>query len=186
MGKKDGCCYLLFFCFFLKKKCKFLLLHQIQCCSCFGVKFASRAHLVSAWEYFPPLNEKKILSSVVTGEGGAGAECPQRLLTSAPQKLLTRKFLLNILGKKGKGVKIEKENCKREGGKLEMEEVKVIKRGEVFFFFCLSLLKFMLSLPKWEFSNGKKHFKPGKKSGKITLPPPQKNMPVMPLILSRV
>ena len=43
--------------------------------------------------------------------------------------------------------------------------------------------KFVLGLPKWEFSTGKKHFMPGTKSGKMTLPP-QKNMPVTPLIPS--
>ena len=91
-----------------------------------------------------------------------------------------------------KGVKIEKKRrkiVKREGGKLEMEVGKVIKRGEelflfIFFFFAFHFWKrrkFVLDLPKREFSTGKKHFTSGKKSGKMTLPP-QKNMPVTPLV----
>ena len=54
-----------------------------------------------------------------------------------------------------------------------------------FFFFAFHFWKrrkFVLGLPKWEFCTGKKHFTPGKKSGKITLPP-QKNMPVTPLVM---
>ena len=62
-----------------------------------------------------------VLSGVTGGWGGAqGEECPQ------PRRVLTGKFVLNYRGKrgkdkKGKGVKFEKENCKREGGKLKME-----------------------------------------------------------------
>ena len=88
-------------------------------------------------------------------------------------------------GEKGKGVKIEKknrrkENYKREGGKLEMEVGKVIKSGEDFFFFFFFFLfafhfwkrrKCVLGLPKWEFSTGKKHFTPWKKLGKMTFSP---------------
>ena len=87
----------------------------------------------------------------------------------------------------------KKENCKREGGKLEMEVGKVIKKrwGLLFFLFLFPFSffsfafhfwkqqKFVLGLPKWEFSTGKKHFMLGKKSGKMKLPP-QKNMPVTP------
>ena len=54
-----------------------------------------------------------------------------------------------------------------------MEVGKVVKRGE----------DLVLGVPKWEFSTGKKHFTPGKKSGKMTLPP-QKNIPVTPLLNS--
>ena len=81
-------------------------------------------------------------------------------------------------------MKIEKKRrkIKREGGKLEMEVGKVIKRGEDLFFFFFafhfSQRKFVLGLPKWEFSTGKKHFMPGKKSRKMPLPP-QKNMPLV-------
>ena len=56
-----------------------------------------------------------------------------------------------------------------------------------FFFFAFHFWKrqkFVLGLPKSEFSTGKKHFTSGKKSGKITLPP-QKNMPVTPLLTGR-
>ena len=65
-----------------------------------------------------------------------------------------------------------------------MEAGKVLKRGEDLFFFAFHFWKqrkFVLGLPKWEFSTGKKHFTSGKKSGKMTLPP-QKNMPVTPLL----
>ena len=75
---------------------------------------------------------------------------------SAPQRLLTGKFLLMYQEKRGKD------------------------KGH---FFCFSLLKttgICFGSTKCEFSIGKKHFTPGKKSGKITLPP-RKNMPVMPL-----
>ena len=87
--------------------------------------------------------------------------------------------------KKGNGVK-KKENWKSEGGKLEMEGGKVTKWGDFFFFFAVHFskwLKFVLGLPKWKFSTGKKHFTSGKKSGKITLHP-QKNFPVMPLLVT--
>ena len=63
-------------------------------------------------------------------------------------------------GKRGENWE-KKENCKREGGKLEMEVGKVIKRGEdLFFFFFFAFhfwkrQKFVLGLPKWEFT-GKK------------------------------
>ena len=69
-------------------------------------------------------------------------------------------------GKRGKNEEEKKENCRREGGKLEMEVGKVIKSGENFFFFFLIFY--------WE------HFTLGKKSGKTTFPS-QKNMPVIPL-----
>ena len=68
-----------------------------------------------------------------------------------------REIFADVSGKRGKekygkGVKLrrkegKKENCKREGGKLEIEVGEVIKRGEdlffffFFFFFCFSLLK---------------------------------------------
>ena len=61
--------------------------------------------------------------SGVTG-GGQGAECPPRLLTGKFLLTYREKIGKKRQGKKGKGVKIEKkrrENCKREGGKLEME-----------------------------------------------------------------
>ena len=44
-------------------------------------------------------------------------------------------------GKKGKGVKIEKEEKEREGGKFKMEGGKVTKWGEDLFLFCFSLFK---------------------------------------------
>ena len=81
-----------------------------------------------------------------------------------------------------------------------MEVGTVIKRGDDFFFEIgnesrksykkrgngsKKRWKFVLGLPEWEFSTGKKHFTPGKKSGKMTLPP-QKNMPVTPLLSARL
>ena len=68
-----------------------------------------------------------------------------------------------------------------------MEVGKVIKSGEdLFFFFFLFTFENYRNL-FWIYQNGnflpgKKHFTPGKKSGKMTLPP-QKNMPVTPLLL---
>ena len=64
---------------------------------------------------------------------------------SASQRLLTGKFLLTYWekesrkkGKRGENFEEKKENCKREGGKLEMEVIKVTKSGEdLFFFFFL-------------------------------------------------
>ena len=47
-------------------------------------------------------------------------------------------------GKRGENWEEKKENCEKEGGKLELEVGKVIKRGEDHFFFffpCFSLLK---------------------------------------------
>ena len=108
-------------------------------------------------------------------------------------------------GKKGKGIKIEKkrkmkDNCKRKGGKLGNGSRKSYKKRwglfpffvvffvlfcfVLFFFFAFHFWKprkFVLDLPKWEFSTGKNISRRGKKSGKMTLPP-QKNMPVTPLV----
>ena len=111
---------------------------------------------------------------------------------SAPQDFWPGNFCLRIGEKRGKekrekgwkGWKLrrkEKENCKREGGKLEMEE------GEdLFFFFFFLLFTFENNRNLfWVYQNG--NFLAGKsishrekKSEKMTLPP-QKNMPVMPL-----
>ena len=117
--------------------------------------------------------------SGVTGGGGGGrgqgAECPQRFLTG--------KFLLTYREKeareKGENWDEKKENCKREGGKFEMEVGKVIKRGEVrtfvfvFVFHFWKRRKFVMGLPKWEFCTRKKtlkkKFHAGKKIGKICL-----------------
>ena len=86
-------------------------------------------------------------------------------------------------GKRGENWEEKKENCKREGGKLEMEVGK--KRWGPFFFFLLFTFENDGNL-FWVYQNGnfftrKKHFMPGKIPGKMTLPP-QKNMPVTPLI----
>ena len=125
-----------------------------------------------------------IQDSGVTGRG-----------QSAPQDLWPGNFLLTYREKRGKEKKEKgwnweekkENNCKREGGKLEMEVGKVILRWGPFFFFFFFFfhfwkwLKFVLGLQKWEFSTRKKHFTPGKIREKMTLPP-QKNMPVTPLI----
>ena len=78
---------------------------------------------------------------------------------------------------------------KREGGELLMEVGKVIKRGEdlfFFFFFSFSLLKtteICFGSTKMGILYREKAFHAGKKkSGKMTLPP-QKNMPVTPLLV---
>ena len=98
-----------------------------------------------------------------------------------PPETSEREIFADVSGKKGKEVKIweekKRENCKREGGKLEMEVGKVIERGEeLFFFFFFAFYfwkrwrKFVLGLPKWEFSTGKKHFTPGKNQEKWLCP----------------
>ena len=115
------------------------------------------------------------------GQGGRGAGGQ-----SAPQRLMTGKFLLTYREKRGKEKREKGWKLRRKGEKLEMEAGKRQKKrwGPFFFFFAFHFWKrkkFVLGLPKWEFSTGKKHFTPGKKSGKMTLPP-QKNMPVMPLV----
>ena len=73
--------------------------------------------------------------------------------------------------------------------KIEKKRKKNCYKKEVrtfFFFFLLFTFENDRNLfwvyQKWEFSTGKEHFTPGKKkSGKMTLPP-QKNMPVTPLV----
>ena len=133
-------------------------------------------------------------SGVTGGGGGRGAECPPE---TSDQESFADVSGKKRQGNKGKGVKIEKkrrkiENWKREGGKLKMEVGKVLKRVEdllfcfcfCFFFFCFSLLKTteICLGTKMGIFNREKAFHAGKKkSGKMTLPP-QKNMPVTPLI----
>ena len=98
-------------------------------------------------------------------------------------------------GKRGGNWEKKKENCKKGRWKIEkfeMEVGKVIKRGEDLFFFlfffffafCFSFLKMTeicFGSTKMGISTGKMHFTPGKKSEKMNLPP-QKNIPVTPLI----
>ena len=98
--------------------------------------------------------------------GGCQSQCPLTFLTG--------KFLMTYQEKRGKAKRKngeEKENCKREGWKLKMEEGKVTKWVEDLFFFFFKFylafhfskpLKFVLGWPKWEFSTWKKHIKPGK------------------------
>ena len=93
----------------------------------------------------------------------------------------------------GENWEVKKENCKREGWKIEKGRWKSYKWGEdplffpFFFFFSLfwKRRKFVLvyQKPKWEFSTRNKHFTLGKKSGKMTLPR-LKNMPGTPLVQS--
>ena len=118
-----------------------------------------------------------------SGVTGGGAKCPPETSDWEIFAYISGKKRQGKKLKRGKNWEEKKENCKREGGKLEMEVGKVIKRGEDFFFFAFHFWKrrkFVLGLPKREFSTGKNHFTSGKKSGKMTLPP-QKNMPVTPL-----
>ena len=109
------------------------------------------------------------------GGGGGGGRAGGQ---SAPQRLLTRKFLLTYREKRGKekrerGKNWEKEkveNWKWKAEKLQNEE-------RTFFFFASNFskaLKFVLGLPKWKFSTGKKHFTLGKKTGKNDFAPSEK------------
>ena len=94
-------------------------------------------------------------TSGVTG-GGQGGH-------SAPQRLLTGKFLLTYREKRGKEKRERGENWveKVENWKWKQENVR--KRGEdlfFFFFFFFSFhfwkrRKFVLGLPKWNFLPGK-------------------------------
>ena len=132
--------------------------------------------------------------SGITGRGGQ----------SAPQRLLTRKFLLNYQVKRGqekreKGENWEekKENCKREGWKLKGEGVKVTKHRKkvedlffffvvvffvvfvfvLFFFFCLSLFKttkICFGSTKMEIFYWEKSFLAGKKIRKNDFAPSEK------------
>ena len=77
----------------------------------------------SRWSYQQVTDVSAQWCSVagVTGGWGGGGHRGR-----VPLRLLTRKFVLNYREKRGEekrenGVKIEKENCKREGGKLKME-----------------------------------------------------------------
>ena len=135
-----------------------------------------------------------------------GGTCIQRWLQwhnrsgqSAPPPLLTGKFLLTYLEKRGKektekgeNGEGKKENCKRVGGKLKMEGGKSCKMRRGLFFFCFVFVFVCLFFTFqndwnlfWVYQHG--NFLPGKsisprekKSGKMTLPP-QKNFPVTPL-----
>ena len=121
--------------------------------------------------------------SGVTGGGGVRAEClpktsDREISADLPGKKEGRKK-----GKRGENWEKKKENCEREGWK--MEGGKVTKWGETFLFvFCFSLFKttkICFGCTKMEiFYREKSISHPGKKSGKMTLPP-QKNFPVMPL-----
>ena len=118
--------------------------------------------------------------SGVTGGGGQGGRVPPRDFW--PGNFCWRNGKKEAR-KKGKGVKIEKKRWKIGNGSRKTSE-KEVRTFFFFFFFAFHFWKwqkFVLGLPKWEFSAGKKHFTPGKKSGKMTLPP-QKNMPVTPLL----
>ena len=119
-----------------------------------------------------------VSTSGVTGRGAGGR---------VPPETSDREIFADLTGKKrgkdnGKGENEEekKENCKREGGKIEngwREKFENEERIFFFFFFFFHFSKrrkLLLGLPKWKFSTGKKHFTPGKKPRKMTLPPPEK------------
>ena len=77
-----------------------------------------------------------------SGVTGRGAECPPRDFWPGNFYWCIGKKEERKKGKRGKNWEEKKENCKREGGKLEMEVGQVVKRGEdLFFFFFFSLLK---------------------------------------------
>ena len=128
------------------------------------------------------------------GQAGAGGQ-------SAPLRLLTRKFLADLLGKKREGKKGKRGEMEKNRrkivkrkveydiiwyGKLKLEVGKVTNEERTFFFLAFHFskrLKFVLGLPKrtkMEIFYREKAFHAGKKSGKMTLPP-QKNFPVSPL-----
>ena len=114
------------------------------------------------------------------------------------QSLLTGKFLLTYREKKSKEKREIGWKLRRKEGKLLKGNCKIWngsrksyknRWGPFFFFFCFSLLKtkeICFGCTKVGiFSTEKKHFMLGKKkSGKMTLPPPPKNMPVTPLNLT--
>ena len=83
-------------------------------------------------------------------------------------------------GKRGENWEEKKENCKREGVKLEMEVGKVIKEVRNFFFsFCfafhfLKRREFILGLPEWEFATGKKSISCREKIRKNDFAPSEK------------
>ena len=90
------------------------------------------------------------------------------------------KFLLTYIRKKRLGKRGEKkENCKREGGNLEMEVVKVVKRGDDFFFFFFFFFllftfennRIFFCLPKWGIFYREKAFHAGKKIRKNDFAP---------------
>ena len=81
-------------------------------------------------------------------------------------------------GRKGKWIG-QKENRKREVGKLKMEGGKL--QNEERTFSLLKLLKFVLGLPKWEFSTGKKHFRPGKNIRENAFAPSEKHFSYAPI-----
>ena len=129
------------------------------------------------WMYYPQINSILRKDCMFKQwHNRQGAECPP--------KTSDQEILANVLGKKRQGKKgkrgenVKKENCIREGGKLEMEVGKFVNRGEdLFFFFFFAFQfhfwkwqKFVLGLPKWEFSTGKKHFTPGKNQEKWFCP----------------
>ena len=102
-------------------------------------------------------------NSDVTGGGGQGGRVPPR--DFCPGKFCWRIGKKEAIeeGKRGENWEEKKENWKREGGKLEMEVGKVIRRGkDFFFFFCFSLLKtteICFGSTEMEiFYTGKKHF----------------------------
>ena len=90
--------------------------------------------------------------------GGGGQIAPQ----TSDREIFAEVSGKKRQGKNGKGVK-KKENCKREGGKLEMEVGKVVKWGEDLFFFFFFFFFFTFENDGnlfWVYQNG--NFLPGK------------------------
>ena len=120
--------------------------------------------------------------SGVTGRGTGGGQRGQ----SAPQRLLTRKFLPTYQEKRGKEKREKGWKLRRKIVKTKVENWKwkyignVVKRSEDFFFFfflCFSLLKTMeicFGCTKMEFSTGKKTFYARKKVRKNDFAPSEK------------
>ena len=105
----------------------------------------------------------RIISNGVTG-GGGGAKCPRDFW---PGNFCWRigKKEAKKKGKRGENWEEKKENCKREGGKLETEVGKAIKRGELFFFFFFFFFFLLFTFENdgnlfWVHQNG--NFLPGK------------------------
>ena len=124
-----------------------------------------------------PNSKKKVgtLPSGVTARGSAG--CPK------PPTLFTGKFLLTYREKRGKEKREnreeKKENCKREGGKFNMEGESIKISRWPFFSRFLNPLKFV-----WVYQNGNFYLERACQAEKSDFaPPPWKNIPLTPITL---
>ena len=127
---------------YLKKRMYLALHHAFYCLIVAQHQNNVKEPWCNILHHFKQQSQWYLIDSGITG-GEQGGRVP-------PQRLLTGKFLLTYRGKKearkkwkrGENWEEKKENCKREGGKFEMEVGKVIKRGEDLFFFFSSFFGF--------------------------------------------